>query len=101
MKHNLNIAWKASLTHTPPPICTFAPGSQTALIWRAERRCERLNRYIMPYFPQRKSFSACACKNGVASAKSGIGVYLRRQGFESVRRFDAADCCHIFADCKK
>src|SRR5665213_2033492 len=23
------------LTRTPPPICTFAPGSQTALIWRA------------------------------------------------------------------
>src|SRR6185437_13257444 len=23
------------LTRTPPPICTFTPGSQTALIWRA------------------------------------------------------------------
>jgi hypothetical protein len=35
MSFNPTIAWKASLTRTPPPICTFAPGSQTALIWRA------------------------------------------------------------------
>jgi hypothetical protein len=26
---------RTSLTRTPPPICTFAPGPQTALIWRA------------------------------------------------------------------
>jgi hypothetical protein len=25
-------AWKASLTRTPPPICTSAPGSKTALV---------------------------------------------------------------------
>ena len=31
-----SFAWRASLTRTPPPICAFAPGSQTALIWRAE-----------------------------------------------------------------
>ena len=30
-----SFAWKASLTRTPPPICTSALGSQTALIWRA------------------------------------------------------------------
>lgn len=30
-----SFAWKASLTRTPPPICASAPGSQTALIWRA------------------------------------------------------------------
>ena len=31
-----SFAWKASPTRIPPPICTSAPGSQTALIWRAE-----------------------------------------------------------------
>lgn len=30
-----SFAWKASLTRTPPPICTSVLGSQTALIWRA------------------------------------------------------------------
>jgi hypothetical protein len=35
MSYQLSIAWKASLTRTPPPICTSALGSQTALIWRA------------------------------------------------------------------
>jgi hypothetical protein len=44
------IARKASLTRAPPPICTSAPGSQTALIWRAEGRCELINSYIMAFF---------------------------------------------------
>jgi hypothetical protein len=35
MSRQSSFAWKASLTHTPPPICASAPGSQTALIWRA------------------------------------------------------------------
>jgi hypothetical protein len=35
MSFNLTIAWKASPTRTPPPICTSAPGPQTALVWRA------------------------------------------------------------------
>ena len=30
-----SFAWKASLTRTPPPICTSAPGSKTALVLRA------------------------------------------------------------------
>jgi hypothetical protein len=52
MSCNPTIVWKASLTRAPPPICTFAPGSQTALIWRAEGRCELINDYIMALFPQ-------------------------------------------------
>jgi hypothetical protein len=48
------IARKASLTRAPPPICAFAPGSQTALIWRAVGRCERINSYIMAFFPQQQ-----------------------------------------------
>ena len=35
MSFNPIITMRTSLTRTPPPICTFAPGSQTALIWRA------------------------------------------------------------------
>jgi hypothetical protein len=35
MSYQLSTAWKASLTRTPPPICTSTLGSQTALIWRA------------------------------------------------------------------
>jgi hypothetical protein len=35
MSFNLTIAWKASPTRTPPPICTSALGPQTALVWRA------------------------------------------------------------------
>ncbi|MFT5556022.1 MAG: hypothetical protein ACI9P3_005464 [Bradyrhizobium sp.] len=35
MSRQSSFAWKASLTHTPPPICASALGSQTALIWRA------------------------------------------------------------------
>jgi len=35
MSHQLSFAWKASLTRTPPPICTSALGSQTALVRRA------------------------------------------------------------------
>jgi hypothetical protein len=54
MSCNLTIVWKASLTRAPPPICTFAPGSQTALIWRAAGRCERNNSYIMSFFPQQQ-----------------------------------------------
>jgi hypothetical protein len=42
MSFNPAITWKAALTRTPPPICTFAPGSQTALIWRTVGRRERL-----------------------------------------------------------
>jgi len=35
MGYQLSFAWKASLTRTPPPICTSALGSQTALVRRA------------------------------------------------------------------
>jgi hypothetical protein len=35
MSYQLSFAWKASLTRTPPPICTSALGSQTALVRRA------------------------------------------------------------------
>jgi hypothetical protein len=42
MSYNLNVAWKASLTRTPPLICAFAPGSQTALIRKTTGRRERL-----------------------------------------------------------
>jgi len=35
MSFDPTIAWKASPTRTPPPICTSALGSQTALVWRA------------------------------------------------------------------
>jgi hypothetical protein len=35
MSFNLTIAWKASPTRTPPPICTSTVGPQTALVWRA------------------------------------------------------------------
>lgn len=35
MSYRSSFAWRASLTRIPPPICTSAPGSQTALIWRA------------------------------------------------------------------
>jgi hypothetical protein len=38
------------LTRTPPPICTFAPGTQTALIWRTVGRRERVKRYTMRNF---------------------------------------------------
>ena len=41
---------KAALTRTPPPICTFAPGTQTALIWRTVGRRERLKKYTMGNF---------------------------------------------------
>ena len=35
MSQQLSFAWKASLTRTPPPICTSALGSHTALVRRA------------------------------------------------------------------
>lgn len=35
MSRQLSFAWKASLTRTPPPICTSALGSHTALVRRA------------------------------------------------------------------
>src|SRR5947199_2107833 len=35
MSYQLSFAWKASLTRTPPPICTSALGSHTALVRRA------------------------------------------------------------------
>ena len=35
MSRQSSFAWRASLTRIPPPICTSARGSQTALIWRA------------------------------------------------------------------
>jgi hypothetical protein len=35
MSYQLSFAWKASLTRTPPPICTSARGSKIALILRA------------------------------------------------------------------
>jgi hypothetical protein len=34
-------------TRTPPPICTSAQGSQTALVSRTAERCERSNSYTM------------------------------------------------------
>jgi hypothetical protein len=38
------------LTRTPPPICTFAPDTQTALIWRTVGRRERVKKYTMRNF---------------------------------------------------
>jgi len=35
MSYQFSFAWKASLTRTPPPICTSALGSHTALVRRA------------------------------------------------------------------
>src|SRR5260370_42321633 len=50
---NPTIAWKASPTRTPPPICTSAPYLKPR--WsQSRRRRERSYMYSMPYFPQRK-----------------------------------------------
>ena len=37
-------------TRTPPPICTSAQGSQTALVWKTVERRERSNNYTMAGF---------------------------------------------------
>src|SRR3954447_16941141 len=37
-------------TRTPPPICTSAQGSQTALVLRTVERRERSNNYTMVWF---------------------------------------------------
>ena len=75
MSCNLTIARKASLTRAPPPICTFAPGSQTALIWRAEGRCERINSYIMAFFPQQQDSVGPPAKAAL-SAQNPVTVFV-------------------------
>ena len=50
MSYQLSFAWKASLTRTPPPICTSAPGSKTALVLKSRGRRELLNEYTKRNF---------------------------------------------------
>jgi hypothetical protein len=51
MGHDPTIAWKASPTRTPPPICTSAPFLKPR--WSQDRgRREQLNKYTMDDFSQ-------------------------------------------------
>lgn len=64
MSCNSTIAWKASLTRIPPPICVFAPGSQFALKLKTVGAANDLSD-SMPYF---------ACNGcGRESYAKGIG----------------------------
>ncbi len=56
MSYEAAIAWRASRTRTPPPICTCAPFPKPR--WSLDRgRRERSKKYTMGDFPQ--SFDSC------------------------------------------
>jgi hypothetical protein len=63
------------LTRTPPPICTFAPGSQTALIWRAVGAANDYRNTLWvtsdnpPIGPIRLSLRQC-CRIAIAKLES-------------------------------
>jgi hypothetical protein len=55
----------------------------------------------MPYFPQRKWFGMPAGKIDSAFAKTGKRFRAKRQRYESARRFETAQRCHISDGCPK
>jgi hypothetical protein len=78
-------------TRTPPPICTSAPGFQTALIWRTVGAANGYKEYTMRDFPQ--------CLDSRREALQPIraprcSCEATKQVFESPRRFVRADRCH-------
>jgi hypothetical protein len=50
MSYEPSIALESVATRTPPPICTSAQGSQTALAWKTAERRERFNKNTMAEF---------------------------------------------------
>jgi hypothetical protein len=50
MSYEPSIALESVATRTPPPICTFAQGPQTALVLRTFERRERFNKNTMAEF---------------------------------------------------
>jgi len=82
MSYQLSIAWKASLTRTPPPICTSALGSQTALIWRAvgvanATRCTPSKNPDNPWIDVAER--VCGCVASLQSRGAKASFWIRAQ----------------------
>jgi hypothetical protein len=82
------IAWKASPTRTPPPICTSAPFLKPR--WSQDRRrCERSKKYTMRDFPQSLHDTRVAslrhCCNAAAAYRES--KFLNRREESRVSQF--------------
>src|SRR4029077_18426068 len=82
MSRQLSIAWKASLTRTPPPICTSALGSQTALIWRAVGAANALDVHQAKILTIRES----TCLNESSAVLQRCNREAGKQASESAHR---------------